>query len=155
MLTCCSAIPAIARAGFAGNVGATSNYIFRGITQTNDQASISGGLDYVQHDSGFYIGTWLSNIDFSGGAGTGGYEQDYYGGYSGEAAGVGYDIGVISYQYPIEGGSSFPDFTEFYIGGSYSKFSASIHIPVISIAPTMQRIIQKALLILNCLMNSV
>ena len=123
VLACCSIIPAIASAELSGNIGASSNYIFRGITQTNDQAAISGGLDYA-HDSGFYVGTWVSNVDFSGGAGTGGYEHDYYAGYAGEAAGASYDVGVISFQYPIEGGSSFPDFTEFYIGGSYSIVSA-------------------------------
>lgn len=52
---------------FSANIGAVSNYIWRGVTQTGDQAAIQGGLD-VAHDSGFYAGTWLSNVDFDEGS---------------------------------------------------------------------------------------
>ncbi|HEY0721869.1 MAG TPA: TorF family putative porin, partial [Gammaproteobacteria bacterium] len=49
-----------AMAGASANVGATSNYVWRGITQTADGAAVSGGLDY-SHDIGLYVGTWTSN----------------------------------------------------------------------------------------------
>ncbi|MGB5832339.1 MAG: TorF family putative porin [Thiohalocapsa sp.] len=52
---------------FSANIGAVSNYIWRGVTQTGDQAAIQGGLD-VAHESGFYAGTWISNVDFDEGA---------------------------------------------------------------------------------------
>jgi hypothetical protein len=52
---------------FSANIGAVSNYIWRGVTQTGDQAAIQGGLD-VAHESGFYAGTWASNIDWDEGA---------------------------------------------------------------------------------------
>jgi hypothetical protein len=52
---------------FSANIGAVSNYIWRGVTQTGDQAAIQGGLD-VAHESGFYAGTWASNIDWDDGA---------------------------------------------------------------------------------------
>jgi uncharacterized protein (TIGR02001 family) len=52
---------------FSANIGAVSNYIWRGVTQTGDQAAIQGGLD-VGHESGFYAGTWASNIDWDEGS---------------------------------------------------------------------------------------
>jgi uncharacterized protein (TIGR02001 family) len=48
----------------SANIGAVSNYIWRGVTQTQDGAAIQGGLDYA-HESGFYAGTWASNIDWN------------------------------------------------------------------------------------------
>src|ERR1035437_4409760 len=48
---------------FTGNVGLVSQYIFRGLTQTNAHPAIQGGADY-SHASGFYAGTWLSNISW-------------------------------------------------------------------------------------------
>jgi uncharacterized protein (TIGR02001 family) len=81
-------------AELSGNIGVTSNYLWRGVTQSNDTSAISGGLDWG-HDSGFYLGTWASNL--SGGD----YELDLYGGYGGEYQAFGYDVGVISYQYPV------------------------------------------------------
>ena len=45
---------------FAGNIGVTTDYIFRGVTQSQHKPAVSGGLDYT-HSSGLYAGTWLSN----------------------------------------------------------------------------------------------
>jgi hypothetical protein len=52
---------------FSANIGAVSNYMWRGVTQTGDGAAVQGGLD-VAHESGFYIGTWASNIDWDNGS---------------------------------------------------------------------------------------
>jgi hypothetical protein len=65
---------------FSANIGAVSNYIWRGVTQTGDQPAVQGGLD-VAHESGFYAGTWLSNVDFDEGSsedvtGTVAYDPD-------------------------------------------------------------------------------
>ena len=54
----------------SANIGVVSNYIWRGVTQTGDQAAVQGGLDY-SHESGFYAGTWASNVDFDEGASEG------------------------------------------------------------------------------------
>jgi uncharacterized protein (TIGR02001 family) len=112
---------AAASAELSGNAAITSNYIWRGVTQSNDSAAGQGGIDWG-HDSGLYVGTWVSNIDFSGDLGVGyengtGYEMDVYAGFGGEAGGLGYDLGVISYQYPIT-----PEFnfTEVYVSGTMS-----------------------------------
>lgn len=79
-------------AGATGNVAAFSNYLFRGITQTGDDAAVQGGLDYA-HASGFYTGAWVSNTAF------GSYETDLYAGFAGKAGEVAYDVGYIFYGY--------------------------------------------------------
>jgi uncharacterized protein (TIGR02001 family) len=58
--------PAIAEDPYniSANIGVVSNYLFRGVTQTQDGAAVQGGLDFT-HSSGFYIGTWASNVDFN------------------------------------------------------------------------------------------
>ncbi|MCG6937050.1 MAG: TorF family putative porin, partial [Gammaproteobacteria bacterium] len=89
----------IAAAELTANAAISSNYIWRGLTQTNDQAAGSGGIDWA-HDSGFYVGTWVSNVAF-GNVNGGGYEMDVYAGYGGEVGGFGYDLGAITYQYPV------------------------------------------------------
>src|SRR5258707_3952457 len=48
---------------FTANVALASQYIFRGLTQTNEKPAIQGGFDY-SHASGVYVGTWLSNINW-------------------------------------------------------------------------------------------
>jgi len=65
---------------FSANIGAVSNYVWRGVTQTGDQPAVQGGLD-VAHESGFYAGTWVSNVDFDEGSsedvtGTVAYDPD-------------------------------------------------------------------------------
>jgi hypothetical protein len=51
----------------SANIGAVSNYIWRGASQTGDGPAIQGGID-VGHESGFYVGTWASNIDWDEGS---------------------------------------------------------------------------------------
>ncbi len=81
----------------SANVALVSDYTFRGISQTDEHGAIQGGLDY-EHESGFYLGTWMSNVDFGGDGST---ETDYYGGFSGSFgdSDFGYDVGVIYYDY--------------------------------------------------------
>jgi uncharacterized protein (TIGR02001 family) len=109
-----------AMAELSGNVGVTSDYIWRGETQAADESAVSGGIDYA-HDSGIYVGTWTSSL-----GGGSNYELDLYGGYGFEVAGIGLDIGAISYQYPQENNDG--DFSEIYVGASYDMFSAMISV---------------------------
>ncbi len=109
------AVPA--HADLTANIGATSDYVWRGTTQTNDGAAISGGIDY-SHPSGLYVGTWTSNTFF------GSQEVDLYGGFSKTFKGVGIDLGVIKYLYPQSTGLNW---TEFSAGLSYGPFSAAGH----------------------------
>ena len=104
-----------------GNVGAVSNYYFRGITQTNDEVAIQGGFDFADA-SGFYAGAWLSNVDFGGKEDA---EVDLYAGYGGTFgdSGVSWDAGAIYYLYP--GGGDL-DYAETYFGIGYGLVSASV-----------------------------
>ncbi len=115
-----AAAPALA--GLEANIGVASNYIWRGVTQTQDQASISGGLDYST-DSGFYVGTWTSNVDFGDDATAAGYELDLYGGYGLEMGGVSIDLGYIYYAYPSIDDS---DFSEVYANFGFGVFKAGV-----------------------------
>jgi uncharacterized protein (TIGR02001 family) len=87
------------------NIGATTDYRYRGISQSGKKPAINGGIDYA-HNSGFYIGTWASSItwlkDTTANPNTtkGPIEIDVYGGYKGSLAeGVGYDLGGLYYWY--------------------------------------------------------
>lgn len=102
-------------ADLSANAAATNNYIWRGVTQSTDTASVSGGVDW-SHASGAYAGIWSGSL-------VGGTETDLYAGFSGEAGDFGYDIGVITYQY-----SQTPDinFSELYLSGTFSSITVSV-----------------------------
>ena len=51
-------------AELTGNIGVTNNYIWRGVTQSDDESAVSGGIDYSDK-SGIYAGTWFSNMSNS------------------------------------------------------------------------------------------
>jgi len=82
--------------GLSANVGVTSNYVWRGMTQTKDQPAISGGIDYASQ-SGFYVGTWASNVDFGDETSA---EVDFYAGYGFDVGEVAIDVGYILYGFP-------------------------------------------------------
>lgn len=111
----------VALAELSGNAAVSSNYIWRGVTQTNDQAAGFGGVDWG-HDSGLYVGTWVSNVAF-GNTADGGYEMDVYAGFAGEAGNIGYDLGVITYQYPLAPNTNF---TEVYVSGTMSMVTLGL-----------------------------
>lgn len=128
--------PAAPETTLTYNIGAVSQYRYRGIEQTSGKPAIQGGVDYA-HKSGFYLGAWASNVnwikDFNQ-ATQGDYEIDLYGGYKGEIAkDLGFDVGVITYNYPgnnsgavgTSGAGSFSraDTAEVYVGLTYSIVS--------------------------------
>ncbi len=82
------------------NVGAVSDYRYRGISQSRLQPALQGGLDYADK-SGFYVGAWGSTIKFikDSGASKGSVELDLYGGYKGAVGDVAYDVGFLRYEY--------------------------------------------------------
>jgi uncharacterized protein (TIGR02001 family) len=91
---------------FTGNVTLASEYLYRGIAQTRGKPAIQGGFDYA-HSSGFYAGVWGSSISWIGDAIPGAsanVEIDVYGGYKGAiTSDLGYDLGVLTYNYPGTG----------------------------------------------------
>lgn len=110
---------AIAVEGLSANVGATSNYLWRGLEQTGGKAAVSGGIDY-EASSGFYVGTWASNADWADGMT---YELDFYGGFGGSISeSVSYDVGFIYYAYPDET-SGDADFSEVYVNFSFDALT--------------------------------
>jgi uncharacterized protein (TIGR02001 family) len=110
----------------SGNFGLFSDYRFRGISQSERNAAVQGGFD-LAHTSGFYLGTWGSSVSNWANANGSGLEIDVYGGYSTEiAGGIGFDIGVLHYNYPgatptaplVDGNTD-----EVYLGVSYGPLS--------------------------------
>lgn len=85
------------------NVGVTSDYRYRAISQASFKPAVQAGIDFT-HPSGVYLGAWASNVSWIKdyvGATDGTTEMDVYGGYKGEiTSGVGFDVGAITYQYP-------------------------------------------------------
>ena len=53
----------------SANAAVTNNYIWRGLTQTTNDAAVQGGID-LNTDVGFYVGTWVSNVNYGADAGT-------------------------------------------------------------------------------------
>jgi len=103
------ATPALA-ADIEGNIGVTTDYIWRGMTQNDGGTSASGGLD-VSFDSGMYIGTWVGD---TAGTDYGTQEVDYYIGYAGESGSISYDVGYLMYTYPSSQATADVDFSEVY-----------------------------------------
>ena len=105
-------------AAVSANVSFASDYVWRGMTQS-DGPAIQGGFDF-EAESGFYAGIWGSNVNFNNGAGS---ELDLYLGYAFEVGSIGVDVGYISYEYI----DSDPDatFDETYLGLSYGDFGLS------------------------------
>ena len=120
-----AAAPAQAEVDISGNIGVASGYVFRGITNAseNDGAAVQGGLDLTS-DSGFYAGWWASNLGYgSPNLGTT-VENDLYGGFSGEAGGLSYDIGALYYWYMDDSDASG---LEPYLGLSFGGIDFGMH----------------------------
>ncbi|QSI28276.1 hypothetical protein GNX71_01255 [Variovorax sp. RKNM96] len=109
-----------------GNISLTTNYKFRGQDQDmigrNDYAktkgfkpAIQGGLDYAFGDSGFYVGSWNSSVNWLKGNSI---EMDLYGGYKFKAGPIDMDVGALTYIYP---GNSVGNTTELYLGATYAN----------------------------------
>jgi uncharacterized protein (TIGR02001 family) len=104
---------ASANAGWSANIGWASDYYFRGIFQKSSSAS--AGLDY--DSNGFYVGTWIADVD---GAFGDGLEVDGYFGYGGDIGDFGYAVGFTGYYYT----GDFDDtYQEINLNGSYGWVS--------------------------------
>ncbi|MGE5548534.1 MAG: TorF family putative porin [Solirubrobacterales bacterium] len=83
---------------FIGTATVASDYVFRGISQTDEAAAIQGGIEW-HHKDGPFLGVWGSNVNFNDGN-QASAEIDWYGGYAGTYRSLGYDARVIYYSYP-------------------------------------------------------
>ncbi len=98
------------------NAGVVSDYVFRGLSQTDGRVAVQGGIDADL--GGLYMGAWASNVDFGDGSDA---EVDLYGGYRTQAAGYDLDFGVAGYGYV-----SAPDEADY----NYVEFMAQISRPI-------------------------
>jgi len=133
---------------FSANVALTSNYMFRGVSQTNNGPAVQGGFDYEYSPYNLYAGVWASNVDSSSGAYvfedpvTGeisltpqtddaleieldapGYdgasmELDIYAGWAPSWQGIDFDLGYLRYQYPMTDTSD-NNTNEYHLGLAY------------------------------------
>ena len=131
--TAAPAVPAAAPADpgpLTANVSLTSDYRYRGISQSNLQPAIQGGFDYA-HSSGFYIGNWNSSISWisdaasaSGNSASAPIEMDFYAGYKYEwSKGFTADVGILQYYFPTSGATGFttnPNTTELYAAQNFT-----------------------------------
>lgn len=115
-LACAAALAVLLTAGAASaqdtpeiawNLGVTSDYVFRGYSQTTEDPAIFGGVDVTV--GSFYAGAWASNVDFGDDTDA---EVDLYGGYRTEAAGFAVDVGVVGYLYVSQPSGADYDYAE-------------------------------------------
>lgn len=111
---------------FSATVTGTNDYVFRGVTQTDEEFAIQGSMDY-SHSSGVYIGAWASNVDFGDGTGASS-ELDIYAGFASSFSGIDYDVGFIYYNYPGVGSSRDFDYVEaaFSVGHDFGFASTTV-----------------------------
>lgn len=110
---------ASAESSFSANAALTTDYVWRGISQTDEDPAIQGGFD-VESSNGFSAGMWASNVDFNSDANV---EVDVYGGYSTTINDISLSVGAIYYMYPKE---SDLNFLELNAGIGYGPFSAMV-----------------------------
>ncbi|WP_421866276.1 TorF family putative porin [Motiliproteus sp.] len=102
-------------AEISANISLTNDYRYRGISQSAENTAVQGGFDYA-HDSGLFVGTWASNVDFGSGDNTN-IEHDIYVGYWGEInEDLSYDVTFYRYIYS---GSSGQNYNEISVGVDY------------------------------------
>ncbi len=103
-------------ADLSSTVTLTSNYLFNGITLTEDDPALQPSLDWVS-EAGWYVGTWGSNVSFVENTDR---EVDFYAGYYTDlGSNWALDLGVAHYTYYGSSDSSAFDYPEAYIKMSY------------------------------------
>jgi uncharacterized protein (TIGR02001 family) len=83
--------PGVAHAEITANVALTTDYVFRGVSQSDNGPAIQGGFDWSSDL--LYAGVWASNV-------TEGIEMDVYAGLTPTTGPVEWDLGAIGYFYP-------------------------------------------------------
>ena len=112
-------------ADFSGSVGASSDYVWRGVSQTGGDMSADLNLELSQ--GGFSAGVWTGTVDFSD---DNDVETDWYVSYNREVMGVDVGVGYTKYVYsPIKDIVSFNDssldFEELYVYAGFDNFNVS------------------------------
>lgn len=110
---------------FAFNIGANSDYVFRGFSQTDEDPSVFGGVDATMGIG--YAGVWVSNVDFGNGTDA---EFDLYAGIKPTAGPVTFDLGVIYYGYIDQPSGSNEDYWEGKVAASVPAGPATLGVAV-------------------------
>lgn len=97
----------------AFNVAGTSDYVFRGVSQTSEDPAISAGVDLTF--GSVYAGAWASNVDFGDDTDA---EVDLYGGFRSELGGFALDFGAVAYLYANAPDGADYDYVELKAGAS-------------------------------------
>lgn len=112
-----------AYADVSSTITLSTDYDFRGITQTAGDPALSASLDWST-EPGLYVGAWASNVDWGPGADAD-VEIDLYGGFRGSISeDFGFDVGAVYYLYEPGGDDS--DFAEVYGSLTYKIVSAKL-----------------------------
>lgn len=107
---------------FSMTVTATSDYDFRGVTQSAGKPALQASIDWAA-DNGLYVGAWASNVDF-GNCCDESVELDAYVGFAGgDEEGLTFDVGAVYYTYP---GAEDIDYPELWAGIAYGMFDAKV-----------------------------
>lgn len=125
-LTVAVGLSTAAQAQVSTNVGATTDYRFRGVSQTQNAAAIQGGVDLALKN-GFYVGNWNSSVSselYTSGAGV---EVDLYAGYKRKFGDFTVDVGSYNYFFPRSSaaGNSFTT-NELYAGVSRGPITLKV-----------------------------
>ena len=98
----------------SGSVALVTDYRFRGVSLSDGDPAIQGGLT-IGHSSGFYVGTWASSLEDTPVYGE--MELDIFGGWKGEVtSGLTVDAGLTYYAYPSgDAGAGPSDYFEPYV----------------------------------------
>jgi uncharacterized protein (TIGR02001 family) len=127
------------QAGVTGTAALTSDYVFRGVSQTGGDPALQAGFESAA-ESGWYAGLWGSNVSWLSDLSTSAapisssVEIDAYGGFRGRfSEALGFDAGAIFYGYPgdFPAGFNEADTLELYFGLSWDIWGLKV-----SYAPT-------------------
>lgn len=111
------------------NAALTTDYRYRGLSQSRLDPALQGGADFVNNPTGLYAGIWLSSIKWTHDlGGDGNIEWDIYGGKKGQITeAVSYDVGGLYYFYPSNGlspnANTFEVYGQIGAGPAYVKYS--------------------------------
>lgn len=103
---------------FSATLTFATDYLFRGVSQTDNKPAVQGSFDY-KHPIGAYLGIWGSNVDDY--ISRGNIELDVYGGYGRELfTDLNMDAALIYYYYPSSGDDPNKSYGEGHLGLDYT-----------------------------------
>jgi uncharacterized protein (TIGR02001 family) len=110
----------------SGNAAVTTNYVFRGISQSGGNPAVQAGVDYAVAGTGLSLGAWASSINFADGETE--IEVDLYGSYTlAITDALGLSVGAIHYGYPSSPSGVNYNWYEIWAGAAYNFGVAALN----------------------------